>query len=139
MFGVKNYAQIWYLVYDISLSAVFFNIFPNANVSSSLDSNDTIFRQMKLRQGVSASSSFGVSVFNRNSTHTAMGVKQSAHITLYSYEKVAIAPSNCTSEGRPYASNNLIDLPHNAVLCDVVYDLNNISEAAIIQAKSCSF
>ena len=70
-----------------------------------LNSNDTIFRQKKPRQGASASSSFGVSIVNRNSTHTVMGAKQSAQTTLYSHDEIAIAPSDCSSEDRPYASN----------------------------------
>ncbi|KAL9538291.1 hypothetical protein MBANPS3_011047, partial [Mucor bainieri] len=135
MYGVENYTMACYPFYDPTLSITISNIFPNANISSVLNANDTIYRQVKLSQGTSAMSSFHVSIFNHNSTHMTMGVKKSVHITLYSYNRTVIPPSSCSSSGKSDFARNFDDLPYDALLCDLVTHLNNASlNLSIVQA-----
>ncbi|KAL9548608.1 hypothetical protein MBANPS3_005603 [Mucor bainieri] len=123
---VKSYDQVCYPVYDTSLSILV----------GRLNENDRNYRQLKLAPYLAhGRSSFGVSIINHNNTHMTMGVKKSAHLTLYSYNKTVTPPSNCSSEGKPDFANNFRDLPYNAVLCDLITHLNNASlQPAIVQA-----
>lgn len=133
--ATKSYFGVCYPVYDVILTISV----PNSRLSeykpSLLDANNTIYRPAMLPAGTVASSSVGVSIFNHNATHLSIGIKKSAHITLYSYEKVAVPPSNCSSEGRANYNNNFIDLPYNGVLCDMMRIMNNFGNISTIQAK----
>ncbi|CAO0800818.1 unnamed protein product [Mucor circinelloides] len=135
VFATKSYLGVCYPVYDTILTISV----PNSKLSeykpSLLDANNTIYRAAMLPAGTLASSSVGVSIFNHNSTHLSMGIKKSVHITLYSYEKVAIPPSNCSSEGRYNSTNNFIDLPYNGVLCELMRIMNSLGNINAIQAK----
>ncbi|KAL9541292.1 hypothetical protein MBANPS3_009209 [Mucor bainieri] len=118
-------------LYDRSLviSTVFHGKNYTATKDSSLNANDTLYRLPKFSQGITASSSFGVSIFNHNSSHMTLGIKKTAHITLYTHGKNATLPADCTSADRPDISNNFVDLPYDAILCrlvDIAYtDPNN--------------
>lgn len=133
--GARAYDGPCYPIYDHTLSIVLSQRVAGAYQSSLLNSNDTIYRPMKLFQGTMASSSFGVSIFNHNSSHMTMGVKKTAHITLYSYNKTAILPSDCSIGSRANFTNNFIDLPYNAVLCELINAKNSLNvSTAIVQA-----
>jgi hypothetical protein len=133
--GARAYDGPCYPIYDNTLSIVLSQRVAGAYQSSLLNSNDTIYRQMKLFQGTTASSSFGVSIFNHNSSHMTMGIKKTAHITLYSYNKTAILPSDCSIGSRANFTNNFIDLPYNAVLCELINSKNSLNvSTAIVQA-----
>ncbi|KAL9546812.1 hypothetical protein MBANPS3_006483 [Mucor bainieri] len=125
--GAKGYNFPCYPIYDNTLSIVLSQRVDGAYQTSLLNFNDTIYRQMKLFQGTSASSSFGVSIFNHNSSHMTMAIKKTAHITLYSYNRTAILPSDCSNDGRVNFTNNFIDLPYNAVLCDLINAKNSLN------------
>ncbi|KAK4509731.1 Acyl-coenzyme A oxidase [Mucor velutinosus] len=125
--GAKGYDFPCYPIYDNTLSIVLSQRVDGAYQTSLLNSNDTIYRQMKLFQGTSASSSFGVSIFNHNSSHMTMAIKKTAHITLYSYNRTAILPSDCSKGDRANFTNNFIDLPYNAVLCDLINAKNSLN------------
>lgn len=62
-----------------------------------------------------------------------MAFKKSVHITLYSYDKLATLPSNCSSKGRDNITNNFTDLSYNAVLCDIMKVMSNSSEPHLVQ------
>ncbi|GAN03344.1 hypothetical protein MAM1_0039d02797 [Mucor ambiguus] len=125
--GAKGYDFPCYPIYDNTLSIVLSQRVDGAYQTSLLNSNDTIYRQMKLFQGTTASSSFGVSIFNHNSSHMTMAIKKTAHITLYSYNKTVILPSDCSKGDRANFTNNFIDLPYNAVLCDLINSRNSLN------------
>lgn len=133
--GARAYDGPCYPIYDNTLSIVLSQRVAGAYQSSLLNSNDTIYRPMKLFQGTMASSSFGASIFNHNSSHMTMGIKKTAHITLYSYNKTAILPSDCSIGNRANFTNNFIDLPYNAVLCELINAKNSLNvSTAIVQA-----
>ncbi|EPB89068.1 hypothetical protein HMPREF1544_04059 [Mucor circinelloides 1006PhL] len=134
MVATKSYLGVCYPVYDVILTISVPNIKLSEYKPSLLDANNTIYRPGMLSAGTLASSSVGVSIFSHNATHLTMGIKKSAHITLYSYEKVAVPPSNCSSEGRSNHTNNFIDLPYNGVLCDMMRAMNNHGNISAIQA-----
>ncbi|CAO3611958.1 unnamed protein product [Mucor fragilis] len=125
--GAKAYDFPCYPIYDHTLSIVLSQRVDGAYQTSLLNSNDTIYRQMKLFQGTSASSSFGVSIFNHNSSHMTMAIKKTAHITLYSYNRTVILPSDCSKGNRANFTNNFLDLPYNAVLCDLINVKNSLN------------
>ncbi|KAL9537617.1 hypothetical protein MBANPS3_011618 [Mucor bainieri] len=87
---------------------------------SLLNANDTLYRLPQFSEGITASSSFGVSIFNHNTTHMTLGIKKTAHITLYTHGKNATPPLDCTSAGRTDTSNNFVDLPYDGILCTLV-------------------
>lgn len=133
--GAKSYIFPCYPIYDNTLSIVLSQRVDGAYQTSLLNSNDTIYRQMKFFQGTSASSSFGISIFNHNSSHMTMAIKKTAHITLYSYNRTAILPSDCSKGNRANFTNNFIDLPYNAVLCDLINAKNSLNVSTrLVQA-----
>ncbi|KAL7315475.1 hypothetical protein PS15m_004690 [Mucor circinelloides] len=104
---------------------------------SQLDANDTLYRLPKLSEGITTSSSFGVSIFNHNSSHMTLGIKKTAHITLYSSQKPATLPSNCNATDRPDTANNFVDLPYDSVLCNLIHIGNtDLYELELVQAIS---
>ncbi|KAL9558927.1 hypothetical protein PS6_001038 [Mucor atramentarius] len=138
--GARSYYSPCYPIYDHTLSIVLSQRVEGAYQTSLLNSNDTIYRQMKLFQGTLASSSFGVSIFNHNSSHMTMGIKKTAHITLYSYNRTAILPSDCSMGNRANFTNNFIDLPYNAVLCDLINSKNSLNVTTrLVQAAGRSY
>ncbi|EPB91263.1 hypothetical protein HMPREF1544_01968 [Mucor circinelloides 1006PhL] len=107
------------------------------NRSSRLNANDTLYRLPELPEGITASSSFGVSIFNHNSTHMTLGIKKTAHVTMKSQEKPATLPSDCTSTNRPNTTNNFVDLPYDSVLCSLLNIGNTgLNKPQLIQALS---
>ncbi|KAL7331919.1 hypothetical protein PS15p_204044 [Mucor circinelloides] len=107
------------------------------NKSSRLNANDTLYHLPELSEGITASSSFGVSIFNHNSTHMTLGIKKTAHVTMKSQEKPATLPSDCTSINRTNTTNNFVDLPYDSVLCSLLNIGNTDSnKPKLVQALS---
>ncbi|KAL9559627.1 hypothetical protein MBANPS3_000333 [Mucor bainieri] len=111
----------------------------NYQLPSLLDANDTIYRSTIPSGSVSASSSFGVSIFNHNTTHMTMGIKKTVHITLYSRRDNITFPSDCSIDNRANFTNHFKDLPYNAVLCELKSVTLRNSKVNIIQAAGRGF
>lgn len=137
--GMDRYDRVCYPVYDETLAITILDNKTLTYEASLLDANDTIFRPAVLSAGTLASASVAVNIFNHNNTHLTMAVKKSVHITLYSHDKIAISPSNCSSSGKSDFASNFIDLPYNAVLCDILKNVGNHSEISLIQATQRDF
>jgi hypothetical protein len=136
--ATRHYDVLCYPIYDPTMSIIPAN--PHRRTfrqSSLLNANDTIYRQTKLSDGLSAISSFGVAMFNHNDTHSTMAIKKSAHITMYNYNKTIDAPGlDCASlaAGKSNFSLNFIDLPYNAVLCHLMKTKRGNVTMQVIQA-----
>ncbi|KAK4521764.1 DNA-directed RNA polymerase II subunit L [Mucor velutinosus] len=114
------YSTSCYPTYDSGIPILHrFNSQDSFQLPSLLDANDTIYRPPKPSGSVSASSSFGVSIFNHNTTHMTMGVKKTAHITFYNRRENATFPTDCSIDSRVNFTNNFKDLPYDAVLCEL--------------------
>ncbi|KAL7317418.1 hypothetical protein PS15m_003778 [Mucor circinelloides] len=135
------YTDSCYPTYDSTIPILHrFEKPDNFQLPSLLDANDTVYRSPKPSGTVSASSSFGVSIFNHNSSHMTMGVKKTAHITFYNRRENATFPTDCSIGNRANFTNNFKDLPYNAVLCELKnVMLKNSRTMSIIQAVGRSF
>lgn len=131
--AVKTYARVCYPVYDESLAISLPKSNSSGYQSSLMNANDTIFRTAMIPEGTLASASFGVNIFNHNDTHSTMGIKKSVHITLHSYDKIAVLPTSCSSTGKANITNNFIDLPYNAILCDIMKIMNGSTTISAVQ------
>lgn len=99
----------------------------NGIFTSLLNVSDTLCRLPTTLQGISASSSFGISVFHDNNTCMTMGIKKMVHITLYKVHINATFPLDYALGNKTNFANNSIDLPYDAVLCELImakYELN---------------
>ncbi|KAF1803023.1 hypothetical protein V8B55DRAFT_1596608 [Mucor lusitanicus] len=138
--GSRSYSLGCYPTYDSSIPILHrFDNKDNFQLPSLLDANDTIYRFPKPSGSVSASSSFGVSIFNHNTTHMTMGIKKTAHITFYNRLKNATFPSDCSIGSRANFTNNFKDLPYDAVLCELRNVVHDSSDMVVSQAAGRSF
>ncbi|CAO3640703.1 unnamed protein product, partial [Mucor fragilis] len=138
--AAKVYSTHCYPTYDSTIPIVHrFDSRDNFQLPSLLDANDTVYRPQSLYGSVLASSSFGVSIFNHNSTHMTMGVKKEVHITFYNRNKNATFPSDCSIGNRANFTNNFKDLPYDAVLCGLKDAMLKSDGFTVFQAAGRSF
>lgn len=132
--AAKVFTTMCNYIYDSSLKIEHKS--SNGIFASLLNVNDTFCRLLTALQGISAPLSFGISVFHDSNTCMSMGIKKMVHITLYKVHISAIFPLDYALGNRTNFANNSIDLPYDAVLCELImakYELNGtarISQAA---------
>lgn len=117
--GVVAYDNICYPIYD--RTAAIYRRLPLQNKISLLSANDYIYRPPQLNPGSSAMGSFGVSLYNHNSTHMNLGIKKMATITIYNYNKTVPLPTDCNPEGKTEnATTSFKNLANNKILCQLM-------------------
>ncbi|KAI8064924.1 hypothetical protein BDF21DRAFT_496549 [Thamnidium elegans] len=117
--GVDGYESICYPMYDRT-AAIYRRIEIQDKISL-LSANDYIYRSPQLSHGSSAMGSFGVSLYNHNSTHMSLGIKKMASITMYNYNKTIPLPTDCNPEGKTEnATTSFKNLANNKILCQLM-------------------
>ncbi|KAL9549175.1 hypothetical protein MBANPS3_005336 [Mucor bainieri] len=102
---------------------------------SLLDANDTLYRSTLPPAGIQASSSFGVSIFNHNSSHMTMAIKKTAHITLMSsFTGNTTYFSDCSVGSSSRFADDFVGLPYQPVLCKLISMLESLNSSKAIQA-----
>ncbi|GAA5811893.1 hypothetical protein MFLAVUS_005340 [Mucor flavus] len=117
--GLVAYDNICYPMYD--RTAAIYRRNQTQNKISLLSANDYIYRPPQLSPGGSAMGSFGVSLYNHNSTHMNLGIKKMASITMYNYNKTVPLPTDCDPEGKTEnATTSFKNLANNKILCQLM-------------------